>query len=170
MEPQPTSTGPYQTQEPPAAAGDRPGFVDQIVAAAAGMPLAGSPLVRFLTESSDEQALALWLRHWAREASLTDGTGMVRQLERDIAAIDRAIGEQIDAVLHHPEFQSLEASWRGLEYLIGRVEPKTNIKIRVLSVSWRDLVRDSGSGRRIRSRAFPQGVHRGVRHPGGRAV
>jgi type VI secretion system protein ImpD len=142
MEPQPVGTGPYQTHEPPPVAGDRPGFVDQIIAAAEGMTLAGSPLVRFLTESSDEQALALWLRHWAREAALNDGAGMVRQLERDIAAIDRSIGEQIDAVLHHADFQSLEASWRGLEYLLGRVEPKTNVKIKVLSVSWRDLVRD----------------------------
>jgi type VI secretion system protein ImpD len=142
MEPQPVDTGPQQTQEPPREGGVRPGFVDQIIAAAQGMPLAGSPLVRFLTESSDEQALALWLRHWDREAPLRDGAGMVRQLERDIAAIDRSISEQTDAVLHHPDYQSLEASWRGLEYLIGRVEPKANVKIKLLSVSWRDLVRD----------------------------
>ncbi len=142
MEPQPIGTGTGETLESPSTGGVRAGFVDAIIAAAQGAPPAESTLVRFLTESSDEEALALWLRHWDREAPLKDGAGMVRQLERDIAAIDRSIGEQIDAVLHHPVVQNLEASWRGLEYLIGRVEPKTNVKIKLLSVSWRELVRD----------------------------
>jgi len=143
MEPQPVGTGTHRTLEsPPAQAGGRRGFVAELIAAAAGTPPAGSLLVRFLAEPSDEQALALWLRHWDREAPLRDGAGMVRQLERDVAAIDRSIGEQIDAVLHHPVFQRLEASWRGLEGLIGRVAPRTNVKVKLLSVSWRELVRD----------------------------
>ena len=142
MEPQPSGTSTDQALESPPTGGVRAGFVDAIIAAAAGTPPAESMLVRFLTEPSDERALALWLRHWDREAPLRDGAGMVRQMERDIAAIDRSIGEQIDAVLHHPVLQSLEASWRGLAYLLGRVEPKTNVKIKLLSVSWRELVRD----------------------------
>ena len=66
----------------------------------------------------------------------------MRQLERDIAAIDRCISEQIDAVLHHSVFQTLESSWRGLEDLIHRVPPNTNVKVKLLSATWRELVRD----------------------------
>ena len=35
-------------------------------------------------------------------------------LDRDIAAIDDAIGEQLDAILHHPRLRRFEGSWRGL--------------------------------------------------------
>jgi len=143
MEPQPAATGTHGTLESaPVLSGGSPGFVAQIMAAVEGAPSTESLLMRFLSEPSDEQALALWLRHWDREAPLRDGDEIVRQIERDLAEIDRSIGEQIDAVLHHPVFQRLEASWRGLEYLIGRVPPRTNVKVKLLPVSWRELVRD----------------------------
>jgi type VI secretion system protein ImpC len=45
-------------------------------------------------------------------------------------------------VIHHPDFQKLEASWRGLKYLIANSELTDNLKIRVLNVSKRELQRD----------------------------
>src|SRR5262249_7778835 len=36
----------------------------------------------------------------------------------------------------------LEASWRGLRYLVGQVPEGENIKVRVLNVSWKELARD----------------------------
>jgi type VI secretion system ImpC/EvpB family protein len=138
MEPEPIGTHARETVElPPTGGGARPGFAERIVAEAAG-PLRA----RFLAMGSDEEAIAVWLGHWEREAPPRDGAEMLRQLERDLAVIDRALGEQVDAVLHHPAFQALEASWRGLEGLVGRVEPRSNVKVKVLSVSWAELVRD----------------------------
>ncbi|MEO6707940.1 MAG: type VI secretion system contractile sheath large subunit, partial [Planctomycetota bacterium] len=43
---------------------------------------------------------------------------------------------------HHPRFQALEASWRGLDYLIDQSAGVENVKIRVLAVSWREIARD----------------------------
>jgi type VI secretion system ImpC/EvpB family protein len=116
--------------------------VEQIIAEAPGRDSPGSLLGRFLAEPSAEKAIAMWLRHWDREVSPRDGAALLRQLERDLAAIDERVAAQIDAILHHPVFQALEASWRGLEDLIGRVEPKTNVKVKLLGASWGELVRD----------------------------
>lgn len=37
---------------------------------------------------------------------------------RRITEIDQALSRQMDAILHHPEFQKLESAWRGLKYLL----------------------------------------------------
>ena len=44
--------------------------------------------------------------------------------------------------MHAPEFQQLEASWRGLHYLVHQSETSTMLKLRVLNVSKNDLLRD----------------------------
>jgi type VI secretion system protein ImpC len=41
------------------------------------------------------------------------------RVDQMIAEIDRVLGKQMDAILHHPEFQQLESSWRSLK-LAGR--------------------------------------------------
>src|SRR5436190_22674233 len=35
-----------------------------------------------------------------------------------IAQIDKSLSAQLNEVMHHPDFQKLEASWRGLKYLV----------------------------------------------------
>ena len=44
--------------------------------------------------------------------------------------------------MHHPRFQQLEGSWRGLHYLVDQADGAENVKVRVLSVSWKELARD----------------------------
>src|SRR3954467_924499 len=46
------------------------------------------------------------------------GTDVVKSIEAMIAAIDQKLTEQINVILHHPEFQQLEGAWRGLHYLV----------------------------------------------------
>src|SRR5258708_28677460 len=62
--------------------------------------------------------------------------------DREIADIDAALGEQLDAVLHVPRFLNLEGRWRGLAWLISGIEPGRRIKVRLLPVSWTELCRD----------------------------
>ena len=45
---------------------------------------------------------------------------IVAAIQDRVAEIDELIGKQLDAILHAPEFQSLEARWRGLHYLVIR--------------------------------------------------
>jgi type VI secretion system protein ImpC len=59
-----------------------------------------------------------------------------------IAEIDRLISLQLNEVLHHPAFQKLEASWRGIKYLMDQSETNDSLKIKLLNVSKRDLLRD----------------------------
>ncbi len=66
----------------------------------------------------------------------------VRVLIRAIAQIDALLTRQVNAILHHPAFQRLEAAWRGLDYLVSRAEEAENVKVRVLHLSWKELVRD----------------------------
>jgi type VI secretion system protein ImpD len=59
-----------------------------------------------------------------------------------IVAIDAAITAQVNAILHHPRFQALEARWRGLAYLVQVVQGIANAKLRLLTASWRELAGD----------------------------
>nr|WP_281392957.1 type VI secretion system contractile sheath large subunit [Roseospira goensis] len=67
---------------------------------------------------------------------------MLAGLDRDIAVLDRLLSAQVDAILHHPAFQRLESSWRGLRYLVESTQGDELIRIRVLNVSWGELCRD----------------------------
>jgi len=59
-----------------------------------------------------------------------------------ISEIDRKISKQLDAVLHHEEFQKLEGSWRSLKMLVDRTNFRENIKIQILNVSKDQLLED----------------------------
>jgi type VI secretion system ImpC/EvpB family protein len=67
---------------------------------------------------------------------------IVRLLSHDVARIDALLNAQLNAILHHPAFQRLEAAWRGLRYLTEQAPAEENLKIRVLSVTWKELTRD----------------------------
>ncbi|HEX7381472.1 MAG TPA: type VI secretion system contractile sheath large subunit [Nevskiaceae bacterium] len=81
----------------------------------------------------------------ARE--VMDGTVVVsddlnRALDARIAQIDAAISAQLSAVMHAPEFQKLESSWRGLRYLCEQTSTGTTIRIKVLDAARSELNRD----------------------------
>jgi len=59
-----------------------------------------------------------------------------------IAEIDKKLSLQLDAILHHPEFQRLESAWRSLKFLVDRTDFRENIKIELLNVSKEDLLED----------------------------
>ncbi|HEY5312011.1 MAG TPA: type VI secretion system contractile sheath large subunit, partial [Pirellulales bacterium] len=59
-----------------------------------------------------------------------------------IAEIDRLLSAQLNEIMHHPEFQQLEGSWRGLHYLVDQTETSVNLKIRMLNVTKKDLLKD----------------------------
>jgi type VI secretion system protein ImpC len=59
-----------------------------------------------------------------------------------IAQIDHLLSIQLNEILHHPQFQELEASWRGLKYLLSQSETSAMLKIKVLNVSKKELLRD----------------------------
>lgn len=100
-------------------------------------------LERFLQASTPGEALALWLDGAALPRNAADRRrGIVQMLGRDVARLDALVTDQLNAILHHPAFQKLEASWRGLQYLVDQAVDCENVKIRLFSVSWKELARD----------------------------
>jgi type VI secretion system protein ImpC len=59
-----------------------------------------------------------------------------------IARIDQKLTAQLNEVMHHADFQRLEATWRGLHYLVHQSETGQHLQIRVLNVSKRELFTD----------------------------
>ena len=120
-----------------------PSLVDTVVEASTGnRDQAEQVLAQFLREPSPWKALALWLGRSTTSREGLTRAQVARRLGRDIARLDALLNEQVNAILHHPSLQRLEASWRGLHYLVRQVPEGENIKVRVLNLTWRDLVRD----------------------------
>lgn len=59
-----------------------------------------------------------------------------------LAQIDHLLSIQLNEILHHPEFQKLEGSWRGVKYLIDNSETGVQLKIKMMNASKRELLRD----------------------------
>ena len=63
-------------------------------------------------------------------------------LDARVAELDRIISEQLSAIMHAPEFQQLESSWRGLHYLCQQTSTGPMMKVKVINAPKKDLVRD----------------------------
>ncbi|HAU5564357.1 TPA: type VI secretion system contractile sheath large subunit [Serratia fonticola] len=63
-------------------------------------------------------------------------------LDHHIAELDYQISRQLDAVMHHDEFQKVESVWRGLKSLVDKTDFRQNVKLEVLDVSKEDLRQD----------------------------
>lgn len=66
----------------------------------------------------------------------------VAMINARIAQIDELLSKQLNEVMHHPDFQKLESSWRGLNYLVMNSETGTRLKIRVMSASRKEVQDD----------------------------
>lgn len=60
-------------------------------------------------------------------------------IEGLIGELDRKLTEQINHILHHEQFQSVESAWRGLHYLVSNTESDETLKIRVMNISKSDM-------------------------------
>jgi len=76
------------------------------------------------------------------EGSMTIARDAEMMINARIAQIDHLISLQLNEVLHHPSFQKLEGTWRGIKYLMDQSETGTMLKIRVLNVSKKELLKD----------------------------
>jgi type VI secretion system protein ImpC len=63
-------------------------------------------------------------------------------INKRIAHIDHMLSIQLNEILHHPSFQKLEGTWRGLKYLMDQSETSDHLKIKILNVPKKELLRD----------------------------
>ena len=107
-----------------------------------GATTAGLPLSAIETLAAHLARDPALLRHGVRGA-----------IEAVVAGIDQTVSLQLNAILHAPDFQTLEASWRGLHLLVCSADKDLGVKVRALNISKRELAR---SMRKFRGGAWDQ--------------
>lgn len=68
--------------------------------------------------------------------------GVVAMINERVAEIDKIISDQLNAILHNEDFQTLEASWTGLRDMVFGTETSSRLKLRLMNVSKKDLLKD----------------------------
>ncbi|GAA3580600.1 type VI secretion system contractile sheath large subunit [Gibbsiella greigii] len=63
-------------------------------------------------------------------------------IDHQIAELDYQISRQLDAVMHHAEFQTVESLWRGLKHLVDNTDFRQNVKLEVLDLAKEELRQD----------------------------
>src|SRR5690606_13088836 len=79
------------------------------------------------------------LAEFALENTALISDDVLNSIDAIRAEIDRKLSEQVNLILHHPEFQQLESAWRGLHHLVNNTETDEMLKIRVMNISKKDL-------------------------------
>lgn len=102
-------------------------FLDQAIAA---------------TKQTDPDRTAELLRTFTREAlsgTVTYSKNLSQTINNAIKGIDAKISTQLNAIMHHADFQKLEGTWRGLNYLVMNSETGAGMKIRVMNCTKKEL-------------------------------
>jgi len=74
--------------------------------------------------------------------AITVSKDTLASINARVAELDAMISAQLNEIMHQPVFQKLEASWRGLKYLVANSETSVELKIKILDVSKKDLIKD----------------------------
>ncbi len=59
-----------------------------------------------------------------------------------VAQVDEALSAAMRRVLHHPDFKAAEALWRGVEFLVRRIETGARLQIVLYDISAEELAAD----------------------------
>lgn len=76
------------------------------------------------------------------EGQMTVSPDLEAMINARIAQIDHLVSLQLNRILHNPKFQQLEATWRGVRYLVEQSETGVNLKIKLLNASKKEVLRD----------------------------
>ena len=85
-------------------------------------------------KSAVEQAV-LTLAQQALVNTNVISSDVLMSIEAMIAELDRKLSQEINLIMHHPDFQKLESAWRGLHYLVNNTETDEMLKISVMNIS-----------------------------------
>ncbi len=85
-----------------------------------------------------EKAVETLAEYVLKDASFVSDDAL-NSIQAIIAEIDKKITDQVNLILHHNDFQTLEGSWRGLHYMVNNTETDETLKIRVMNISKKEL-------------------------------
>jgi type VI secretion system protein ImpC len=144
-------TAAVRTEPAPAAEPERPAVVspenllEQMLGGPSGQsrPAAPAPAGR------DWQALVQAIV----EPYLQPSFDYSRQAQL-LRLVDDVTGRQMRTLLHHPDFQALEAAWRGIDFLVRRLETGIELKLFLLDLPKAELDADLAAADDLQSTAF----------------
>ncbi|MDQ2643732.1 MAG: type VI secretion system contractile sheath large subunit [Myxococcota bacterium] len=87
------------------------------------------------------ESAVLTLAQQALSSTAKLSTDAVQSIQAIVAELDRKLSEQVNEILHHQDFQSVEGAWRGLHYLVNNTETDSMLKIRVMNITKKDLAK-----------------------------
>ena len=93
-------------------------------------------------EASEVFELLRALTDEATLGTVTFSKNLTETMRQAIENLDAMISKQLAAVMHAEKFKALEASWRGLHYLVINGLTGRDLEIRLMNASKRDLARD----------------------------
>lgn len=99
-------------------------------------------LPEFLNEQDPVKAIRYFLAEFNHNILIKTSDDIVNCIYKSIANIDQLINKQVNEIIHHPTFQKLESSWRGVKFLCEQKKQSSNVKIRILDISWPELSKD----------------------------
>ncbi len=85
-------------------------------------------VVALVREALDDQALI--------------GEDVIDTISAMLAKLDKQLSDQVNEIIHHEEFQTLESSWRGLAYTVNNAETDASLRVKVMNVSKKELQAD----------------------------
>jgi len=94
------------------------------------------------TEPDRAKELLKTLTEEVMSGTVTFDKNLTVTFRKAIEAIDAKISRQLNAVMHHPKFQKLEGTWRGLHFLVMNSETGSGLKIRCINLPKKELQKD----------------------------
>ena len=142
--PQPGSASRPQPASGGGAPLSAPGLRDSILSAkfVGARDLALEDALSSFLLSDGGDAVDRWFGSEAGLRLRIDPDALRGALDRDIAAIDTMLSEQVDAILHETRLRRLEGTWRGIAWLVDVTEQSSRLKIKLLNAGWYEVCRD----------------------------
>ena len=134
-----------QPEPPKPKAPPEPGVWSRRTAEPEALPLleelaAAGPAVRDEGQRERRKDLVKDFVAEVLDGNMTVSRDTETMINARVAQIDHLVSIQLTEVLHHPDFQRLEASWRGLHYLLRATRKAAGVKIKVLNISQKELL------------------------------
>lgn len=101
-------------------------------------------LQKSFAAKSDERLGAVKSAVQTLAQNALSGTTVIRDdvltyIQDVIAKIDEKLSAQLNKIMHHADFTRLEGSWRGLHHLVFNTETSTQLKIKVMNISKKEI-------------------------------
>lgn len=119
-----------QAQEAEAEAQEQVSFLEQAISATKQ------------TSRDETEELLKTLTREAMDGTVKWDKNLTVTINKAIAEIDKVMSKQLSTIMHNEKFQKLEGSWRGLHHLVSNTETSTDLKLRMMNISKKELSKD----------------------------